>query len=262
MKKLILSIIFILSATLAFAQVTLSPATFTAEDEVTITLDVTGTPLAGTQDVYIWIFSNSDLPAEIIKKDGLTNGQWTNSADAAKMTKTGTNIFTFKFTGTTLFGQSPAELINFGFLAKTKDGTKQTQDYKPYKFDPLVFVPMQFRVFPSKMDQTDMTTVYFHQDLATDQNLQRMFDVKVNLVFYNDATPVPAVVATRTALVTVKESNILYSYSFIPERLITLTAGTKLTKFTYQFTGSVKDANGANVPVAGPVTEVVYTPFN
>ncbi|MEE1945044.1 hypothetical protein VRU48_07995 [Pedobacter sp. KR3-3] len=259
MKKLILSIIFILSATFAFAQVTLSPATFTAEDEVTITLNVSGTPLAGLNDIYIWAFSNDGVGGG---KDALTNGQWGNSADAAKMTKTGTNIFTFKFTGTTLFGQSPAELINFGFLAKTKDGTKQTQDYKPYKFDPLVFVPMQFRVFPSKMDQTDMTTVYFHQDLATDQNLQRMFDVKVNLVFYNDATPVPAVVATRTALVTVKESNILYSYSFIPERLITLTAGTKLTKFTYQFTGSVKDANGANVPVAGPVTEVVYTPFN
>lgn len=256
MKKLLLSIIGILSASFAFAQVTFSPATFTAEDEVTITLDVSGTPLAGLNDVYIWAFSNDGVGGG---KDALTNGQWGSSSESAKMTKTATNIFTFKFTGTTLFGQSPAELINLGFLAKTKDGTKQTQDFKPYKFDPLVFTPSQFRVFPAKMDFSDMATVYFHQDLATDQNLQRMFDVKVTLTFYNDAG---MVVATRTALVATKQSATLYSYSFIPERLITLTAGTKLSKFTYQFTGSVKDATGANVPTSGPVNEVVYTVFN
>jgi len=261
MKKLILSIIFILSAAFAFAQSnpSFSPATFTAEDEVTITLDVTGTPLAGQDDVYIWIFSNSDLPAEIPKKDGLTNGQWTSSSESAKMTKIASNKFTFKFTGTTIFGQSPGELIHFGFLAKTKDGSKQSQDYKPFKFDPLVFTPSQFRIFPSKLDATDVSTVYFHQNLATDQNLQRLFDVKVNLTFYNEAN---AVVGSKTAIVAVKESTSVYAYSFIPDRVITVPAGTKLSKFTYQFTGSVKDANGANVPTTGPVNEVVYTVFN
>jgi hypothetical protein len=256
MKKLILSIIFTLSAAFAFAQVTFSPATFTAEDEVTITLDVTGTGMAGQTDVYLWMFSNDGVGGG---KDALTNGQWGSSSESAKMTKIATNKFTFKFTGTTLFGQSPAELINFGFLGKSKDGTKQTQDFKPYKFDPLVFTPSQFRVFPAKMDQTDMSTVYFHQNLATDQNLQRMFDVKVNITLYSDAG---AVVATRTALVATKESTILYSYSFIPERLATIPAGTKLGKFSYQFTGSVKDATGANTTTTGPVNEVTYTIFN
>ncbi|WP_113653951.1 hypothetical protein [Pedobacter namyangjuensis] len=256
MKKLILSFILTLSTAFAFAQVTLSPATFTAEDEVTIRLDVTGTPMAGQTDVYLWMFSNDGVGGG---KDALTNGQWGSSSEAAKMTRVSGNIFTFKFTATTLFGQSPAELINFGFLGKSKDGTKQTPDYKPYKFDPLVFTPNQFRVFPSKLDQTDMTTVYFHQNLATEQNLQRMFDVKVTLTFYND---LGAVVATRNALVTTKESATLFSYSFIPERLITLTAGTKLSKFSYQFTGSIKDATGANVATTGPVTEVTYTVFN
>jgi hypothetical protein len=256
MKKLILSIIFTFSVAFAFAQVTFNPTTFTAEDEVTITLDVTGTPMAGQDDVYMWIFSNDGVGGG---KDGLTNGQWGSSSDAAKMTKIATNKFTFKFTGTTLFGQSPAELINFGFLGKSKDGSKQTPDYKPYKFDPLVFIPSQFRIFPSKLDATDMSTVYFHQDLATDQNLQRMFDVKVNLTFYNDAGNV---IGTKTALVATKESTVLYSYSFIPERLITIPAGAKLNKFTYQFTGSIKDANGGNVPTTGPVNEVVYTVFN
>lgn len=258
MKKILLTMILGFCVAFAFAQSnpSFSPATFTAEDEVTITLDVTGTGMAGQTEVYLWMFSNDGVGGG---KDALTNGQWGNSSEAAKMTRVSGNVFTYKFTGTTLFGQSPAELINFGFLGKSKDGTKQTQDFKPYKFDPLVFTASQFRVFPSKMDFSDMATVYFHQDLATDQNLQRMFDVKVTLTFYNDAA---AVVATRTALVATKESNTLYSYSFIPERLITLPTGTKLSKFSYQFTGSIKDANGGNVPTSGPVTEVSYTVFN
>jgi len=258
MKKLILSIILSFSVAFVFGQTnpTFNPKTFTAEDEVIMTFDLTGTAMAGQTEVYLWMFSNDGIGGG---KDALTNGQWGSSSEAAKMTRVSGNIFTFKFTGTTLFGQSPAELINFGFLGKSKDGTKQTVDFKPFKFDPLVFTPSQFRVFPAKMDQTDMSTVYFHQDLATDQNLQRMFDVKVNITLYSDAG---AVVATRTALVATKESAILYSYSFIPERLATIPAGTKLGKFSYQFTGSVKDATGANTTTTGPVNEVTYTVFN
>lgn len=258
MKKVLLLIICSFGAMWASGQgkVTFSPATFTSEDEVTITLDVTGTPLAGTNDVYIWAFSNDGVGGG---KDATTNGQWGSSSEDAKMTKTATNIFTFKFTGTTLFGQSPAELINFGFLGKAKDGSKQTPDYKPFKFDPLVFTASQFRLFPAKLDYTDMATVYFHQNLATDINLQRMTNIKVTLSFYNEAGNV---VGSKQGVATVKESTILFSSSFIPGRVVTIPAGTKLSKFTYQFTGTVKDANGLDVPANGPVTEVVYTVFN
>lgn len=261
MKKLLLLFICCLGAMWASGQgkATFSPAAFTAEDEVTITLDVTGTPMEGANDVYIWIFSNDNVVG-YVGKGGNVNGEWANSSEQAKMIKTTANIFTFKFTGTTLFGQSPAELANFGFLGKSKDGSKQTPDYKPYKFDPLVFTPAQFRVFPAKMDFTDMTTVYFHQDLAAEVNLKRMSNVKVDLTFYGEDGK--AVVGSKQGIVTVKESNILFSYSFIPERVITIPAGTKLSKFTYQFSGIVKDANGLDVSTAGPVNEVVYTIFN
>lgn len=260
MKKLVLSILCSLTVSLAFGQgkVTFSPATFTAEDEVTITLDITGiSALAGQTSLYIWAFSNDGVGGG---KNALVNGEWGSSSEAAKMTMVSANIFQYKFTGTTFFGQSPAELINFGFLAKTKDGSKQSPDFKPYKFDPLVFTPSQFRLFPAKIDYSDMATIYFHQDLATDVNLQRMYNVKVNLVFYNEAGN--AVVGSKAAIVAKKESNVLYSYSFIPERVITIPAGTKLGKFSYQFVGNVKDANGADVAASGPVTEVVYTVFN
>lgn len=258
MKKILLLMVCCFGAMWASGQgkVTFSPATFTAEDEVTITLDVTGTPLEGANDVYVWAFSNDGVGGG---KDASTNGQWTSSSEDAKMTKTATNIFTFKFTGTTLFGQSPAELINFGFLGKAKDGSKQTPDYKPFKFDPLVFTASQFRIFPAKLDYTDMATVYFHQNLATDINLQRMTNIKVNLSFYNEAGDP---VGSKQGIATVKESAILFSYSFMPDRVVTIPAGIKLGKFSYQFTGTVKDANGLDVTTSGPVTEVVYTVFN
>ncbi len=256
MKKLLLSTLLSLSSLLAFSQVTFNPASFTAEDEVTLTLDVSGTSLAGIDDIYIWIFSNDGVGGG---KDGLVNGQWGNSSEAAKFTKVATNKFTFKFTGTTLFGQSPAELINFGFLAKTKDGSKQTQDYKPYKFDPLVFSPSQFRVFPAKLDQTDMATVYFHQDLATEQSLQRLYDVKVTITFFDAGGNE---FAKKVDIVAKKESDKLYAYSFIPEKLITLPSGTRLSKFSYQFSGNLRDANGGNVASYGPVVEVTYLTFN
>lgn len=256
MKKIILSIVFSFVTLYAFSQVTFSPASFTAEDEVTITLDVSNTPLAGLDDIYIWIFSNDGVGNG---KNGIVNGEWTNSSAAAKFTKIATNKFTFKFTGTVIFGQSPAELINFGFLGKTKDGSRQTTDFKPYKFDPLIFMPSQFRVFPAKLDQTDMTTVYFHQDLATEQSLQRLYDIKVKVVFYDAGGNEYA----RSAdIVAKKESDKLYSYSFIPEKLITLPAGTTLSKFSYQFFGNLRDANGGNVVTYGPVVEVGYLTFN
>lgn len=258
MKKIILLMVCCFGAVWASGQgkVTFSPAAFTAEDEVTITLDVTGTPLEGTNDVYVWAFSNDGVGGG---KDASTNGSWTSSSENAKMTKTTGNIFTFKFTATTLFGQSPAELINFGFLAKNKDGSKQSPDYKPFKFDPLVFTASQFRIFPAKLDYADMATVYFHQNLAADVNLKRMTNVKLNLIFYNEAGN-PA--GSKLNIATVKESAVLFSYSFIPDRVITLAPGVKLSKFSYQFTGTVKDANGIDVSTNGPVTEVVYTVFN
>lgn len=258
MKKILLLIIacFGVLWTSGQGKVTLSPAAFTAEDEVTITLDITGTGMDGANDVYIWAFSNDGVGGG---KDASTNGQWAASSEDAKMTKTGPNIFTFKFTGTILFGQSPAELINFGFLGKAKDGSKQTPDFKPYKFDPLVFVASQFRIFPAKLDGTDMATVYFHQDQATDVNLRRMTNIKVKLSFYTESGDP---VGSTQDMVTKKESTVLFSYSFIPERVITIPTGIKLGKFSYQFTGTVKDAGGLDVQTSGPIIEVVYTVFN
>ena len=62
MKQLIYFLLLLAPAFSAQAQnPSFSPSAFTAEDEVTLTIDVTGTGVAGLTDVYLWIFSNPDL---------------------------------------------------------------------------------------------------------------------------------------------------------------------------------------------------------
>jgi hypothetical protein len=253
MKQLLYFLFFVLSGLGAFAQPSFSPSSFTAEDEVTITVDVTGTGMAGVTDAYIWIFSNPDLGGGA---DGVTNGSWTNSSDGAKMTPAGTNKFTFKFIGTTLFGQTPAQLKSFGFLLKKKDGSAQTADYKPFFFDPLIFVPTMARIFPSKVDKDDVITLNFDNRYASTPNDQRMTPKTVTITMYDDLN---ATVGSALTLTLRSTEATIWNASFIPEASFTAAAGRKLGKFKYRFNGTLLDANGAPSTVSTADFEVVFT---
>ena len=255
MKQLLYFLLLLAPAFSANAQnPSFSPSAFTAEDEVTITIDVTGTPLAGVADAYLWIFSNPDIGGGT---DGVTNGQWGNSSEAAKLTPAGTNKFTYKFVGTTMFGQTPAQLKSFGFLLKKKDGSAQTGDYKSFFFDPLVFVPSMTRVFPSKVDKDDVVTVNFdNRYAAANSNDQRMKPVSATITMYDDLNNVvgaPLTLPLRSTEATV------WSASFIPDASFTPATGRTLTKFSYRFNGTVLDVNGASATVSTGNTEVTFT---
>ena len=76
MKKLLYLILFVSAGLFAKAQnPTFSPSTFTAEDQVTLTYDVTGTGMAGATEAYIWLWGNAG--------DSPLNTSWTNSPAAA-----------------------------------------------------------------------------------------------------------------------------------------------------------------------------------
>lgn len=256
MKKLLYFLLFTLLGFGATAQnPSFSPSAFTAEDEVTISIDVTGTGMAGVADAYIWIFSNPDIGGGA---DGITNGTWTNSSEAAKMTPAGTNKFTFKFTGTTMFGQTPAQLKSFGFLLKKKDGSAQTPDYKPYFFDPLIFVPALARVFPAKVDADDVVTVNFDNRYAVTVNDQRMAPATFTITMYDDLNNT---VGSPVTLPLRKTDATIWGGTFIPASSFTPAAGRKLFKFRYKFNGTVLDINGLPSPVSTAETEVVFTPM-
>lgn len=254
MKKIFSFILFVLFTALAGkAQVTFSPSTFTAEDQVTLTVDVSGTPLAGQSEAYIWIWANPGGvgPAP----NGTVNGDWGNSGAAAKLTAAGTNKWSFTFTGTTLFGLTAGELHDFGFLVKTKNGSSQTSDFKPFLFDPLIFTPNKLRVFPSKVGSDDVVTVFFEKSLGTSTEEQRMTPASVSVTMFDDAGTQVGNVLTLTAS---KKADNIWGASFIPSSSFTPAAGHKLKRFTYHFNGTVLTPTGGTQTVSSADASVDF----
>lgn len=239
----------------ANAQVTFSPAVFTAEDEITLTVDVTATPMAGQAEAYIWSFSNPTSGSGP-QRDGTSNGSWTNSNASGKMTSAGTDKWSYKFTGTILFGLTPAELKEFGFLVKSKDGAKQTPDYKPFKFDPLVFTPTKLRIFPSIVDMDDVVSINFDRSLGANTDEQRMTASTATIKMFDEAG---TKVGSDLTINVKKTGENIWAGSFLGTKSFTPAAGHQLAKFKYTFNGKVKDINGADMSVSTSESEVSYT---
>ena len=260
MKKILILSLIIIGSQLAMSQCvfetyTINPPTFTAEDEITINFDFTGTTLAGETDLYLWTWSNKDATG-FTGKDGIVNTEWGNSPATAKLSPVAgsPNKFTYKFTAPTLYNQAPGQLKHFQFLAKTKSGSKQSCDSKVNTFDPLVFVASMLRIFPARVGQNDVASLYFHQDLASTTNEQRMEPVSVTVeVFDNTNTS-----AGQPLTLPVKNAGAkLWKAFFVPTRSYTPGAGKKFTRFTYKFNGTVRDANNQPVTVSTAAVEVL-----
>lgn len=193
MKKFIYILLFIVgSAELALAQPTYStdPDSFTAEDEVTLTVDVTGTSLEGyTGDVWIWSWiaegcsSGCDAPTNIDPAGG-------DDTEDAKMTRSETNpnVYSITFVPVDFFGKSPSELKKIGFKLKSEswgDG-KQSDNDVVIEIEPLTFVPTIDRKFPTKATANDVITLYLDQMLAEDLDLKyELADFEVSITAYN-----------------------------------------------------------------------------
>jgi hypothetical protein len=154
-----------------------------------------------------------------------------------------------------MFGQTPGELKDFGFLVKSKDGSKQTPDYKPFAFDPLVFTPTKLRVFPSKVGVDDVVTVNFDKSLGTTVEEQRMDPTSATITMVDNTG---AVVGSPLTLTLRKLDTNIWAASFIGSASFTPATGRTLTRFRYKFNGTVRDVNGAPANVSTSETEVEY----
>lgn len=242
MKKILFTCLIMGLAFVIKAQnPTFSPAIFSAEDEVTLTVDVTGTDMAGQTDAYIWLWWGDGS----IK--GPLNDEWGNSPEIGKMTHVSGNKWSFTFTATILWGRPPADLTMFGFLVKTKTGSLQTGDYKSFAFDPLIFVPTMLRVFPTKASNTDIITVNFDRTLGGTVDEQRMTPQTVTITAFDETN---AQIGTALTLpVRVLQTNI-WAATFNPKVRFTPGAGHTLKKFTYKFNGTTLSTTGAPVNVS------------
>ncbi len=164
MKNILLILTIVLTSFSSFAQTaTVSPSSFTAEDQITITVDLNGTSWGNPgQDVYIWGFVPGCCGSPLNDQGGFG---WGNSNPLAKFTPIGGKKFTYTLTPTTYMNKTAAQIgSTFGFLAKTQNGSNQTQDFT-FPVDPLTFTPSVFRVFPSKFTQDDVVTFYLDKNL-------------------------------------------------------------------------------------------------
>ncbi len=249
MKKLFLYFILFLSAGVGLKaqNPTFTPSTFTAEDQVTLTFDVTGTGMAGATEAFIWLWGNAG--------DSPLNTSWTNSPDAARMTAAGTNKWSFTFTATALWGLPPAALTNFRFLVKKRDGSAQTPDQGPFNFDPLVFTPTMLRIFPAKVGSDDVVTVNFDKAYGVSINEQRMMPVSATITMLDD---LGNTVGAPLTVMTAKTGETIWSASYIPSVSFTPATGRKLNKFRYKFNGTVLDPGGATITVSSSEAEVTF----
>lgn len=109
------------------ATLTVVPTPFEENQQITVTFSGINPATWGVTDVYLWAWS-FDLN-DTNSLDSPTNGVWTNSNEAQKMTANGDGTFSFTFVPTTLHERTG--IGRLGFLAKAKDGTgdKKTQDF-------------------------------------------------------------------------------------------------------------------------------------
>lgn len=264
MKKLLIFSLLLLGGRLAMAQTceftnfTIAPPSFTAEDSITITIDVTGTTLAGETNLYIWTWVNKGVSG-LTEKNGITNAganDWSSSPEIAKMTPVAgsPNKFIYGLVGTKLFELAPGGMKHFQFLVKTKDGNnKKSCDSKVIAFEPLVFVPSMMRIFPARVGQNDVVSLYFHQDLATTIDEQRMEPVSATIEVFDNTGASAGQPITLPLKSTAAKT---WRAAFIPTRSYTPGNGKKFTRFTYKFNGTVRDVNNQPVPVATAAVEV------
>jgi len=128
MKKTVLILLFLIPL-LAISQVTTTPSLPTANDEVLITFDASGTELDGyTGDVYAHtgVTVNGTRWQNVIES-------WGDNTTQPKLTRdvTNSNIYTLLITPTvfSFYGVATTETISeFNFVFRSADGTQQSPD--------------------------------------------------------------------------------------------------------------------------------------
>jgi 1,4-alpha-glucan branching enzyme len=93
-------------------QITISPAVYTANTSITVTIDATGTCLAGVPALEMWLFSNVG--------EASTNNAFCGAPPTEPAaTSLGSNRWSFTFVMTSIVAQPAASFTSFGVIFKT-----------------------------------------------------------------------------------------------------------------------------------------------
>jgi 1,4-alpha-glucan branching enzyme len=136
MKNRFTLLFILLMHIFAFSQITVSysvsPSTFDETEAVTVTFTVNENSfgVASTHSLYLWAWS---FDSANVMADSPTNGTWSSSGAANKLTYTGgtSTAATYTYTMNTVksfYGNRTNPLKTIGFLVKSQTGTYKSQD--------------------------------------------------------------------------------------------------------------------------------------
>ncbi|UOB18799.1 alpha-amylase family glycosyl hydrolase [Abyssalbus ytuae] len=191
MKKLLLSTLFLLSV-LAYGQVTTTPTIPTANDEITITFDATGTPLenyTGTIYAHTGATVNGADWQNVI-------GTWGNNTTQPELTNTSGSIYEFTITPNiyTYYNiNTTSTITQLSFVFRSSDGGTQTTD---------IFVPIYDDGLNITITNPDNNDVFNLSDII---NIEAEISAAADLeIFVND-------ISQQT---TTNSTSIITSYTF------------------------------------------------
>ena len=196
MKKIVLFLILCIHVSL-FAQqqnvtFSVSPTTFNEDEEITITVTNVNPATWGVTDIYLWAWSFDTNDENIM--DSPTNGTWTNSNEAQKLTNNGDGSYSISFTPTSFYNRTGIGRI--GMLVKAKDGSgdKKSQDqvFEVGKFQLTLTSPSSS---PTIVNSGDNVTISATASLNANFNLKAngtSINTQNNNTNYNFTTTVTA----------------------------------------------------------------------
>lgn len=137
MKYTIAILFFLGIGSFAFAQKvdiepTISPDFFAADEEITITYDVTGTTLSTLDEAWLWLWlpDNTDANIPSNANPAKDNASVTDAAKFELSNPNGKTVFSISLTLTEFTNLSKDQITNVGMLIKGNDwGDGQSEDY-------------------------------------------------------------------------------------------------------------------------------------
>ncbi len=267
MKNTILLLVVLCLGYSGFSQtVTTSPAVFTAEDEVTLTIDVTGTDLEGyTDDVWIWAWISTGCSSDCNAPTNVNPASEAQTAALVTRDETDPNVYTFTMVPTAFYGKSPAEIQEIGMLLKGRDWSNGQTGNTLLAVQPLEFIPTENRNFPIKFTQDDIVTFNYDQSLASNTSMASLTELYVH-IFYtvrksdgSTMTDVPYTdwnnVGSSPELQARDRGNGWFTLSIVPSEMFELEEGDQLIRIGYIF----RNADGS---IQGPTGEAFVTILN
>ena len=259
--KYYFSVILTLVSFWSFGQVvTTSPSSFTGQDQVKISIDVTGTAVDGIEPLYLWTWSPAEPPGG--------NGSWNSSNESMKLTKEANNIWSITMIPSQYYNVSPAKISQIAFLVKAKDGSgspeKKTKDLS-VPVDAVTYKDTVTRVFPTKFTENDVVAFYYNRALDKNTSMKALgaddiymyADVKVKNAAgaetnYQYAIAPKTQVGTKDVLKATNVSGDLFRLRMIPRKFFNIPDGETIMKIRVQFRskdgtlGAQKDSGTSN----------------